>query len=500
MEEVIRKFKNKKVLVVGDAMLDKYIKGISEKLCREAPAPVINVLQEEYNCGGAANTAINISNLGAETFFISVIGKDEAGKKICNLLKKNKVNVKFLLTDTERSTLIKNRITASSNILLRVDSGSEHPLNSISEGQLIQNIEKLINKIDAIVLSDYAYGIFSSSVIEKIHNIIKDKNKVLVIDSRDLSKFRKLKPTAVKPNYEESISLLKFPKLKGAGRVNQIISSYKSLLTITGAQFVNATIDKEGTVLIEKGKHPIHLETISRENKNSIGAGDTYIGALTLSLSCGCSGKKAAEIASAAASIVLQKEGTEFCTMDLLINHFRKSGKFISTKKELLSVIEALNHSGKKVVFTNGCFDLLHRGHISLLKKARELGDVLIVGLNTDESIRKVKGEDRPINTLSDRIAVLEELECVDLMVSFSGEELHQLLKIIRPQYFVKGGNYSYETIPEAKLIEHMKGTVKIIPITFNTSTSSLIEKIRNRDKHTVKIKIKKKKYESAGR
>jgi D-beta-D-heptose 7-phosphate kinase/D-beta-D-heptose 1-phosphate adenosyltransferase len=261
--------------------------------------------------------------------------------------------------------------------------------------------------------------------------------------------------------------------------VEQLLSQEKQLLERTGAACVAATLDADGALVLRKGQRPVRLNAVPRDNKNSIGAGDTFISAMTLALACGQDGRQAAELGAAAAAVIMQKEGTAVCTNEELKACFRSNPKRVYDLKALAELVRARQKAGKRVVFTNGCFDILHTGHVTLLNKARSLGDLLIVGINSDASIRKVKGEDRPINTLEDRLTVLSALQSVDYLVSFDEDTAVSLVAALRPDLFVKGATYSGKTLPEAPVVEGYGGQVVILPPFSDGSTARLIEKIR---------------------
>jgi len=477
--KIIDQFKEFKVIVIGDAILDTYIKGTTERVCREAPAPVIAVQEEEHNCGGAANTAINVAALGAQTYFLTVIGKDHDGKVLMKALSSHGVNTNGIIRDNARKTLAKKRVTASANILLRFDEGDTGEVRSSTQLKLCEQLRIWATDADAIILSDYGYGIITSALIETVQTIRKNRDLVLIVDSRDLKKFSTLSPTAVKPNYEEMVQLLNLSKLSGSKRVAQVKKKGNELLERTGARFVMATLDADGILVFEADQKEQHITCTPHDNKNAIGAGDTFIGALTLALCANAEAKTAADIASAAASIVIQKEDTAICSAVELKSYFSGDPKYIMSLDDLAKKVEEMRKANKKVVFTNGCFDILHPGHISLLSRANALGDVLIVGLNTDRSIRKIKGKDRPINTLKDRIAVLASLQSIDYLIAFDEDYPKSILKVLQPDIYVKGKTYTSDELPEATLVKKMGGDVKLLPLRYSFSTTQLIEKIR---------------------
>jgi len=481
LKNLIDRFKNYKVLVIGDAILDTYINGVTDRLSREAPVPIINVQDQIHECGGAANTAINVASLGAQTFFLSVIGRDGNGKEMMEVLKRNKVNIDCVIKDKNRLTLAKKRVKAFSNILLRIDEGDTEDVSIETQKEIIEKVKKLYRMVDAVILSDYGYGVITESLIDLIKRMQAKHPRILIVDSKDLRKFKSLNPTAVKPNYEETINLLKLPKLRNGKRITQILENGKKILEATGAQNVAATMDMEGTILFQKGKKPYHIPAIPHDNKNAIGAGDTFISAMTLSLCTKSGSPFCAEVASAAAAIVLRKEGTAVCTGNELKAYFNDNPKYVLNLNELATKVEQWKKEGKRIVFTNGCFDILHKGHVSLLNQAKSFGDILIVGINSDDSIKRLKGKDRPINCLDDRITVLAGLGSVDQLISFEDDSPVKIIKAVKPDVFVKGGDYMPDLIPEAGLVKQLGGEVKVINFVKNRSTTRIIKRIRER-------------------
>ncbi|HEY8400923.1 MAG TPA: D-glycero-beta-D-manno-heptose 1-phosphate adenylyltransferase [Cytophagaceae bacterium] len=487
IDTIVDKFKNKKVLVIGDAILDTYIKGRSDRLCREAPVPVISVYEQEHQCGGAANTAINVAALGAEAYLMTVTGKDENARELTTVLRQNRVNINILLQDKERTTLAKKRITAASNILLRVDEGSIDRISPKMEAEVIAQLKKCYKKMDAVIISDYGYGVITDKVIKCIADLKLKLYKPIIVDAKDLARFRALQPVAVKPNYEEAIRLLQEDRLDGILRVSQILKNSGKLLELSGASCVAATVDADGTVIIEKGKTPYVISAIAQDSKRTIGAGDTFVSGFTLGISCGLSPVMASEIASAAASIVIQKEGTAGCTNHELKACLTGNPKFFISLADLTKKVDELKKEGKKIVFTNGCFDILHKGHVTLLNQAKRFGDILIVGINSDASIKRLKGNGRPINSLEDRVSVLSGLHSVDYLISFNEDSPEKIIKALRPDTFVKGGDYKLESLPEAPLVRKLGGEVKFVSLVQDHSTTLIINKIKKTESDNFK-------------
>ncbi len=478
---LINNFKRLKILVIGDAILDTYVKGNPDRVSREAPVLVFNVDEQEHQCGGAANTAINVATLGASSIYLTVLGKDANSKELIEILKKSKVNTEYILRDKSRVTIAKKRITSSSQILMRIDEGTTTEISKACENEMFNKVAELLPQLDAIILSDYGYGVITGSLISGIKKLAAAQHISIVVDARDLTRYKLLEALAVKPNYEEAIKLLGIEKVS-QNRPQQIMQFGKELHEITGAQKTVVTLDVDGVVLFEEGKTPYRILSVPQDNKNSIGAGDTFISAFAMGLALNAESFIAAEIAAAAAAVVVKKDGTVGCTNQELRSYFNTVPKYITSTEELTALVKDLRKNGKKIVFTNGGFDLLHKGHISILNKAREAGDVLIVGVNSDESIRKLKGAERPINSLEDRLTVLAGLQSVDYLIAFEEESPVQLIKAVHPDVFVKGGNYTENTIPEAPLLKKLNCEVKIVPYKEEHGTTQIINRIRDKN------------------
>ncbi len=475
-------FRQRRLLVIGEAMLDSYLSGTSSRLNREAPVPVVDIRERVHVPGGAANTAVNLRSLGANVAFLSVIGEDEEGTRLLDALDEQGVSVEHVLRQGGRGTLSKQRIMAGSQMLLRFDQGSTSAISREIESKLVARLVRLFLECDAVVISDYDYGIITPRVLQTMGNLQKEHPRLLVVDSKRLGAYRELTVTAVKPNYEEALELLGLDKQhEGEARVRQLEASGKKLLDVTGARIAAVTLDHSGALVFQSGSEtPYRTYAKPVPNSQAAGAGDTFMSALAASLAGGAPVEHAAEIASAAASIVVAKNGTALCHAEELKGYFSTHEKFISDVFQLALRVAYYRRAGHKIVFTNGCFDILHSGHTAYLNRAKALGDILIVGLNSDDSVRKLKGPSRPINPVEDRAQVLAALSCVDHIVPFDSDTPQELIRMIRPDVFVKGGDYTRETLPEADLVEQQGGRVEILPYLAEYSTSGVIEKIRN--------------------
>ena len=475
-------FRSMRVVVIGDAMLDSYIEGDSGRLCREAPVPIVSVATRTDTPGGAANTAVNVRALGAVVTLLSVCGDDIEGALLRDALEARGLSADGVIVQSGRRTLAKHRVVADGQLLVRYDQGAAQPLDREAAHRLQSAFEEHLRDADAVVVSDYAYGALADGLVECIGREQARRPRVLVVDARDLRKYRECAITAVKPNYAEAVSLLGLrPPVGQADRAEFVTAHRRRLFRLTGAQNVAVTMDAEGAVFFERGQPAYRTYARPTGNSRAAGAGDTFTAAWALGLASGIDRTVAAELASAAAGVVVEKDGTSSCSRDELLAHLGGGGKAIASGEALRTRAALYRSEGKRIVFTNGCFDILHRGHVTYLSRAKALGDVLVVAVNSDDSIRRLKGADRPINSLDDRLQVLAALSCVDHVVAFDGDTPEDLIEAARPDLFVKGGDYTRERLPEAELVEQLGGRVHIMPFMEDRSTTGIINRIKTR-------------------
>jgi D-beta-D-heptose 7-phosphate kinase / D-beta-D-heptose 1-phosphate adenosyltransferase len=478
----IRAFPQKNVLVIGDLILDVYLKGTSSRLSPEAPVPVVDVNEKKILLGGSANTACNLQALGGHVTYCTIVGCDHEGSEAIRLLHKIGINSRCVVRHPGRKTIIKTRVIASGHVITRFDAGTETEADDNAVRELIEFIESTYSKYDAIVISDYDKGVITSSLVSALMNLQEQSNKFIAVDSKRLTFFSDLQPSLVKPNFEEAIRLLDL-KLVSSDRSSVIHLAAKNLFLKTRAKLMAVTLDSEGSLIFKNGElvHKAHAPAVSSPHVS--GAGDTFLSALTLAYISCQDEIQSAEIATAAATIAILKEDTSSCSNAELRCYFQSQTKCISTLADLEQLCNTYREQGKRIAFTNGCFDILHSGHVTYLHCARKLADVLIVGINNDESIQRIKGKDRPINSLSDRIEVLSGLSAVDHIISF-GSQFDDtptlVIRAVRPNVFVKGGDYTREKLPEADVVEANGGEIIFIPFIPDHSTSAIIQKINS--------------------
>ena len=483
LHRIIDAFAGLEVLVIGEAILDIYLEGTTGRLCREAPVPIVDLTGRREAPGGAANAAVNARALGARVSFLSVVGDDPEGAALRKLLADRDVDPGGILVQAGRRSLAKQRVFGGGQLVVRLDQGSTDPVDPVTEREILGRLPGLFERADAVVVSDYGYGVLTPRVIHLLAGLREASPRVVVVDAKDLPAYRRVAPTAVKPNYGEAAMLLGIGPGEGSGaRAEAIGRRGGRLLDLTGAKIVAVTLDTDGTIVLERDRPPYRTYARPTHHSRASGAGDTFVAALALALAAGAEAPAAADLASAASAVVVGREGTVACSARELRDRLAPGDKPVDDASVLALKLAEHRRLGRRIVFTNGCFDILHRGHISYLSQAKSLGDVLVVGVNSDDGIRRLKGPTRPINTLEDRVGVLAALSCVDHIVPFAEETPCELIRVVRPDVFVKGGDYTRERLPEAAIVEELGGVVEILPFLADRSTTGIIERIRLAD------------------
>lgn len=465
-----------RVLVVGDAMLDVYLSGSSERLSQEAPVPVVTVDAETTNAGGAANVAVNAARLGGDVSLVALVGSDADGERLLAELRVAGVATGGVVVDPSRSTMSKTRILANGQGVVRFDRGSTGSAGRQSQRRVAGSVAEQVAVADAVIVSDYAYGVVTDAVIGSLAERRVGRRAVVAVDSKDLTRYRDVAPTVVKPNRSQALRLLGQPD---DGQVEgRIDAGADALLERTGARIVAVSLGGDGALVVERNRPMYRTYSRPLAQSRAAGAGDTFVAVLAMALATGAGGPAATELASAAATVVMGKEGTATCSASELRESLSGSRKLLSGGR--LAARMAYHRSrGERIVLTNGCFDILHRGHVTYLNRAKALGDVLVVGVNSDESVRRLKGPGRPINALDDRVEVLAALSCVDHVAVFDEDTPARLVEAVRPDVFVKGGDYTREMLPEAAVVAAVGGAVRILPYVEDRSTTGVIRRIR---------------------
>jgi D-beta-D-heptose 7-phosphate kinase/D-beta-D-heptose 1-phosphate adenosyltransferase len=468
-----------RALVIGDAMLDSYLCGASHRLCQESPVPIVDVERQSHMPGGAANCAVNLASLGLQPMLLGMMGGDPEGSQLRDLLQQAGVGVEHLLARPERRTLLKTRIVCDEHLVVRFDQGTTSATSPEAQQAILRSLDDLFPKSDVVIVSDYAYGVITPAVIDRLALLQQSSPRLLVVDAKSLEAYRRVRMTACKPNYRQARTLLDLSDASPpSGRWEMLWRRGQQLIDLTGSRIVAVTLDSDGALVFERDQPPYRTYAQAAPQNRTAGAGDTFLTAFAAALATGLSSPAAAEFASAAAAVVVAKAHTAACSREELKKQLAGGQQLQDSLRSLLPILEEYRQKKRRIVLTSGCFDILHRGHITYLRQARQLGDVLVVGVNSDDSIRRLKGRGRPINRLADRMSMLAALADVDHVVAFEEDTPHRLIESVRPHVFVKGGDYSRATLPEADLVERLGGTVTIIPFVFDRSTSRIIHRI----------------------
>jgi D-beta-D-heptose 7-phosphate kinase/D-beta-D-heptose 1-phosphate adenosyltransferase len=465
------------VTVVGDLMLDGWWIGRSERITREAPAPVVEVDERRYSPGGAANTAMNLAALGADVRVVGVVGEDEAGRRLCDLMSVAGIDVSGVLRSPGVTTVAKNRIMSDGQILLRVD---ELPSGGYPDDVLAQLSRAALSRLpgaDALLVCDYGSGSLPGPVLESLRTA--PRPPLTVVDAHDPLPWAVLPPDVATPNAREAFRLLGRPLPKDGSRLEVLLGSAEELRSRTGAAAVVVTLDRDGTLALAADGSASRTRADPVSEAQATGAGDTFVAALTLALAAGQPLPVSAQLAQAAADVVVHRFGTSVCSTGDLVERLGRGGDAALAADELLRRVQQDRAAGRRIVVTNGCFDVLHRGHTTYLAQAARLGDVLVVAINSDESVRRLKGPDRPINSEADRAGVLAALSCVDYVTVFDSDTPIPLLERLRPDIYTKGGDYTPDMLAEAAVVRGYGGEVQIMEYVSFHSTSAVVERIR---------------------
>ncbi|GAB4341622.1 MAG: D-glycero-beta-D-manno-heptose-7-phosphate kinase [Candidatus Abyssubacteria bacterium] len=469
------------IVVVGDLMLDLYVWGAVERVSPEAPVQVLKVESEEPRPGGAGNVAANLAALGARVFCCGITGDDANGRRLVQLLKNLKVDTSGILKDKTRPTTVKTRMIAHGQQLLRVDRETAQWLDESLQTAMLERITGLLPKMDALLISDYGKGAIPDSLISRVIALCNEHGKPVLVDPARQRDYRCYKGcTVLKPNKNEAaeasgIDIHDNASLQRAGA---------RLRKMTGARDVVITQGAEGLTILGKTTGPVHVTGLARPVFDITGAGDTVLSLLGYVLAVGGTIDEAAHIANVAASIVVGKVGAAAVTKGEIIRELLGLRHIASHKvksfEEIATICKEHRRRRQKVVFTNGCFDLLHVGHVKLFQFAKNNGEVLVVGLNSDASVRKLKGAGRPVLTQDERAFILSAIEQVDYIVIFGDDTPLRLIRAVRPDVLVKGADYTKDTVVGRDFVESYGGRVELAPLVEGTSSSGIMSRIIN--------------------
>lgn len=467
-------FRNTRILVIGDLMLDKYWIGDTSRISPEAPVPVVRVTGTETRLGGAANAALNAHELGANVSLAGIVGADENGQQLRDLLAQKHIR-DLTTTATDCPTIVKVRMISRSQQVVRADFEEPFPAEAIE--QVTAECCKLISEHDVVLLSDYNKGTLSQC--SRIIDAARQLGKKVIIDPKGHDFARYSGAYILTPNMAE------FETIAGKCHNEQeMFHKAAKLIADLDLSALLLTRSEKGMTLFLPDGHHNHFNAKAHEVYDVTGAGDTVIGTLATAIAKGIALDSAVMLANTAAGISVGKMGAATVSpleLKLAMENSGSRPTGITTPEQLKSLVEFEKSLGKKVVFTNGCFDILHSGHTQYLMEAGKLGDRLIVALNDDASVKRLKGPERPINTVEDRMAVISSLKYVDWVVSFSSDTPEDLLRLVKPDILVKGGDYGIGEVVGADIVKSYGGEVKVLSLQQGVSTTNIIDSIKSR-------------------
>lgn len=466
--------KKPNILVIGDLMIDEYLWGSCERISPEAPVQVVDIKKETSVLGGAGNVINNLVSLGAKVSVMSVIGDDDVGHDLKYMLDEQGVK-SFLVEQKGRKTSRKTRLMASHSQVVRYDKESKNNISQESAKKLYAKLQEKINAYDTILLSDYDKGVLTDELIKNVITYANKYGKKVLVDPKGIDYSRYKGAYLLTPNKKEA-ELASNIIIENDDRLRDVLVKLKDEASLAVSV---VTLSENGIAILENDKITVK-PTVAREVYDVTGAGDTVLASLGFSLSLGYDIETSVEFANLAAGVVVGKLGSATVTMDEIEEYQASLHKssielHIKSFKQIKKIATRLKEQNKKIVFTNGCFDILHKGHVSYLNIAKSFGDVLILGLNSDASVKRLKGESRPINCEDDRAYILSALECVDYVVIFDEDTPYELISKTKPDVLVKGADYEGKEVigsdiaKETKLVEFIDGK----------STTSTIKKIQ---------------------
>jgi D-beta-D-heptose 7-phosphate kinase / D-beta-D-heptose 1-phosphate adenosyltransferase len=472
-----------RVLVIGDALLDGWISGPVHRVGRDGPVPVVELSSGSTAPGGAANTAVALAALGARVELVAALGDDPDGRELRHGLEAAGVRTTRCVLDPGRPTAAKRRVLAlepAEHLMARFDV-SPPPLGPAATRAVADQVSTaLTEQWDAVLVADYGLGTLPAAVRRRVQRA-RGRIPVLVVDAHELAPWTELRPDAVTPSVEEAARLLGEP-VPGTDRPGWASGRRQRLVDAAGGADVLLTMDVDGVVALPAdGGEPRHVGAAApAPAAHACGAGDVFAAAWTAARATGIGLDEATVLAQSAADVVVGRSGTAVCTTGELTARLAAvdRGRVLS-HPELLAVLAEHRAAGHRIVFTNGCFDVLHRGHVAYLRQARRLGDLLVVALNTDASVSRLKGPSRPLNPLVDRAGVIGALAAVDLVTSFDTDSPVELLELVRPDVYAKGGDYTVEMLPETPVVERLGGRVCILDYLSDHSTTALVARAR---------------------
>jgi D-beta-D-heptose 7-phosphate kinase/D-beta-D-heptose 1-phosphate adenosyltransferase len=470
-----------RALVIGDLMLDEYLWGRTERISPEAPVQVVDVMREDVRLGGAGNVVNNLVALGCQVAVASVIGGDDNGTQLLHAFTGLGVDTTGIIEDPLRRTSKKTRVLASHQQIVRIDRETREALRPACEERLCAAVSSLAKTCQVILVSDYLKGVLTPAVLQAIMAAGRSCGIPVVVDPKGNDYRKYAGATLLTPNRKEAEAASGVT----ISDTESLAAAAERIIDQADLQALLITRSEEGMSLFDPHGHADHIPTVAREVFDVTGAGDTVLATLGLALACGMPMVEAARVANVAAGIAVGKLGTSTVAPVEIIAEVGRGHNDSEAKIKTLDVLAHLiaeeKRRGKTVVFTNGCFDLLHVGHVKYLQKARSFGDLLVLGLNSDASIRRLKGESRPLIGQEERAHILAALDCIDYVVLFDDDTPQRLIETLLPQVLVKGGDYTREGVVGHEAVEAAGGRVELVEFVDGKSTTNIIEQVLNR-------------------
>jgi D-beta-D-heptose 7-phosphate kinase/D-beta-D-heptose 1-phosphate adenosyltransferase len=470
--------------VLGDPILDGFLTGAPTRLCSERPVPVLVRAGEEDRAGGAGNTAANLRTLGAQVVLLGLIGSDWAGGVLRGCLERAEVNPGGLLVDDTRPTPHKLRILAGEHYVARIDSEASGPPPPQVEQELLERLQAELDRADVVVVSDYGLGSVSRTAMWLVTRAARLRQIPVVLDAKDLLRHAGAAVTVATPNWEEAhrAAGLGEPSV-GMFDPEQLEALARELPARLEAESIAVTMGWRGVLLLSRSQPAEHLRGHPVTPRNEVGAGDSLVAGVSLALAAGAPLRQALQLGMEAAAVAVAKPLTATVSLAELAERLEVASwesppPPAGLDPELEAALADARARGRRVVFTNGVFDLLHEGHVSLLRRARALGDLLVVALNSDASARRLKGPGRPINQVEERAAVLRALDCVDHVIVFEEPTASALVAAVRPDVYVKGDDHDVDRVPEATVARELGARLVSIPRVRSISTSQIIDRV----------------------
>lgn len=480
VDECRKKAEEKTVLVIGDIILDKYINGQVSRISPEAPIPVVKITSEHFVPGGAANVACNLRGFHVGVMLCGLVGDDAEADELENLMQEYGVRF-YGCRSKRRCTTLKSRIIGMNQQVVRIDREDNMYMDEAEEGKLLSYVKESLPKVDVVVLSDYNKGVCTESFCKEVISCCINDGKRIIVDPKVADWTRYKGASLITPNFKE------YQEVVGRDLANTedaITESAEVILSKYNIKHILVTRSQYGMTFVRgKGANPLTFPSVQREVYDVSGAGDTVVATLAAILAMNQPIEEAIEISNYAAGLAVSKSGTYIVSLEEVADYINRDGLWFEDKicdtQKLEELLESWRMNEDTVVFTNGCFDVLHLGHIEYLNRARNLGDRLIIGLNSDASVKRLKGENRPINNERARLLQLAALQCVDAVILFNEDTPKNLISVVKPEILVKGGDYNVEAI----IGREYAGKTCTIPLTEGYSSTEMIKKLKNCEK-----------------